>query len=365
VFEPCAGKGGFIVDIIDRFMIGLKKVIKNEKKRYKTIVEECLYFSDINPTNIFICKLLIDPYNEYELNYNKGNTLELDIREEWDITGFDAVIGNPPYNSSGNTGTGNTIWQHFTKVSLNKWINKNGYLLFVHPSNWRKPCYNKSQLKGLYKLMTTENQMIYLSIHGIKDGQQIFNCGTRYDWYVIKKHLPKKSTIISDENNNICKIMLKNIDWLPNYNINKILTLVSHNNEKIKVIMNSVYHATRDYVSNTQNNIYKHPLVHSTPKSGTRYKFSKINNKGHFGISKIIFGEAGINDIIIDIDGKYGMTQGAIGIEIDNINDGKNIKQALLTKDFKDILTACSWGNFRIDWRLFTYFQKKFWKEFI
>ena len=47
VFEPCAGKGGFIVDIIDKFMIGLKKVIKNEKKRYKTIVEECLYFSDI------------------------------------------------------------------------------------------------------------------------------------------------------------------------------------------------------------------------------------------------------------------------------------------------------------------------------
>ena len=101
VFEPCSGKGGFIIDIIDRFMNGLKKSIPDKKLRRKTIVEECLYFSDINPTNIFICKLLIDPYNEYKLNYNEA--LELDIKEKWDIEGFDAVIGNPPYNSSGDT----------------------------------------------------------------------------------------------------------------------------------------------------------------------------------------------------------------------------------------------------------------------
>ena len=87
VFEPCAGKGGFIVDIIDRFMNGLEEIITDEKERYKTIVEECLYFSDINSTNIFICKLLVDPYNEYKLNYNEGNTLELDITEKWDIDG--------------------------------------------------------------------------------------------------------------------------------------------------------------------------------------------------------------------------------------------------------------------------------------
>jgi hypothetical protein len=78
VFEPCAGKGGFVIDIIDIFMTGLKEEIPNETDRYKTIVEQCLYFSDINPTNIFICKLLVNPYNEHKINYNEGNTLELD-----------------------------------------------------------------------------------------------------------------------------------------------------------------------------------------------------------------------------------------------------------------------------------------------
>ena len=122
VFEPCSGKGGFVIDIIERFMIGLKDSIPDKEERYKTIVEECLYFSDINPTNIFICKLLVDIDNKFKLNYNEGNTLELDIKEKWNIIGFDAVIGNPPYNSSGNTGTGNTIWQEFTKVSLTKLV---------------------------------------------------------------------------------------------------------------------------------------------------------------------------------------------------------------------------------------------------
>jgi hypothetical protein len=39
VFEPCSGKGGFIIDIIDRFMTGLEKIIPNET------------FGDDNPTN--------------------------------------------------------------------------------------------------------------------------------------------------------------------------------------------------------------------------------------------------------------------------------------------------------------------------
>ena len=123
VFEPCAGKGGFIIDIIDRFMIGLKDVIPDEKHRYKTIVEECLYFSDINPTNIFICKLLIDPYNEYKLNYNEGDTLELDIFKSFGLNGFDAVIGYPPFDKdNGNKGRGNILWDKFVEHALNKWI---------------------------------------------------------------------------------------------------------------------------------------------------------------------------------------------------------------------------------------------------
>jgi hypothetical protein len=48
----------------------LKSMILNENNRYKYILENLLYFSDINEQNINICKLLLDPYNQYELNYH-------------------------------------------------------------------------------------------------------------------------------------------------------------------------------------------------------------------------------------------------------------------------------------------------------
>lgn len=368
VFEPCAGKGGFIVDIIDRFMNGLEKTIPDEKERYRTIVEECLYFSDINSTNIFICKLLIDPYNEYKLNYNEGDTLELDIKEKWDIDGFDAVIGNPPYNSYGDTGTGNTIWQDFTKVSLNKLLKTDGYLLYIHPPGWRKPNTERGKFYGLYKKMTQENQMIYLSIHGIKDGQKTFNCGTRYDWYIIQHTSKYTTTIVNDEKNNNIVIDMNNFNWLPNYNIDSTQNILAkENEEKCRIIYNrSSYGADNKHrMSSIKTANFKYPCIHSTPKSGIRYMYSNVNDKGHFGISKVIFGESGIYNPVIDMDGKYGMTQGAMAIQIDNLEEAINISKAIQTENFDKVIKSCLFSSFRIDWNIFKDMKKDFWKEFI
>lgn len=367
VFEPCAGKGGFIVDIIDRFMIGLEETIPDEKERYKIIVEECLYFSDINSTNIFICKLLINPYNEYKLNYNEGNTLELDIKEKWEIEGFDAVIGNPPYNSSGDTATGNTIWQDFTKKALNEWLIPNGYLLFVHPPGWRKPNTERGKFTKMFDLMTKQNQMLYLEIHGIKDGQKVFNCGTRYDWYLIKKTNQYKNTIIVDEDGKQNEINLSELSWLPNSNILEINKILAKNDsERCDMIYSpSAYEHRKKWMSHTKTEEYKYVCVHSTPKRGVRYMYSKVNDRGHFGISKIIIGEAGINDVIIDMEGGYGLTNGAIGIKINTLEEGNMLETALKTNKFDKVLRSCLFSLFRIDWNIFKEFKKDFWKEFI
>jgi hypothetical protein len=368
VFEPCAGKGGFILDIIDRFMNGLEKTIPDEKERYKTIVEECLYFSDINSTNIYICKLLIDPYNEYTLNFNEGNTLELDIKEKWYIDGFDAVIGNPPYNSSGNTGTGNTIWQDFTKVSLNKLLKKNGYLLYVHPPGWRKPNTKRGKFYGLYKLMTLENQMIYLSIHGIKDGQKTFNCGTRYDWYIIQHTSKYTTTIVNDEKNNNNVIDMNKFNWLPNYNIDIIQNILAGENEdRCNIIYNRTSYGAdkKDRVSKTKTDEFKYTCIHSTPKRGIRYMYSKVNDRGHFGVSKVIFGESGIYKPVIDMEGNYGMTHCAMAIQVDNLEEATNICKVIENDKFGKIIKCCLFSSFRIDWNIFKDFKKNFWKEFI
>jgi hypothetical protein len=41
------------------------------------------------------------------------------------------------------------------------------------------------------------------------------------------------------------------------------------------------------------------------------------------------------------------------------------MKSALVRSEFKDILNAMSFGNFRIDWRMFKYFRPDFYKQFL
>ncbi len=369
VLEPCCGKGGFLVDIIQYFMKGLKDKIKDEKKRYKHIVENQLYFADINKINIETSKLLLNPNNKFKLNYHLGDSLKLNIESIWKIKGFNAVIGNPPYEKSLSVGTGNTIWQDFVKEAINNWLLKDGYLLFVHPPGWRKPESEKSKNKGLFKLMTSDNTMIYLEMHNIKDGIDIFKCGTKYDWYLLKKVKNKNSkTIINDEKCEKHRINLKNIPWLSNYNIELSIKLLSRDkNDVAKIIYNRTnYDVEKDYISKTKSKKYKYPVIHSTSiTSKNKIFYSSRNDKGHYGIKKVIFGDSSIGEPVKDKNGIYAMSEHAMAIEVDNNKELEDLYNVLKSDKFKDFIKSCTWSNFQIDWRLFTYLKKDFWKNFI
>ena len=360
VFEPCSGKGGFVIDIIDRFMIGLEDKIPNEKERYRKIVEECLYFSDINPTNIFICTLLINSENEYKLNYNEGNTLELDVQKKWSIDGFDAVIGNPPYNdASGNKGKGHTLWDKFVIISLSKWVIQDGYLLYVHPSLWRQADHS------LQKTMK-EYQIEYLEIHNESDGVKIFGCNTRYDWYLINKNKYYKKTIIKTQDGTIIRKDLSKMNFIPNYNFDTIEKL-TNNKEKINLLYSrSDYASDKKWTNKICDSNYKYPIVYSVNRKNIpKFIWSNINSKtGHFGKKKVIFG-SGATGFIIDDKGLYGCSEFCTGI-IDEIKNLNNIKEALNSIKFKkEIIMATSVSKAEINRKILKYFNKDFWKEFV
>jgi hypothetical protein len=152
--------------------------------------------------------------------------------------------------------------------------------------------------------------------------------------------------------------------FIPNFDFDTFEKIIS-NTDLCEVIYSYTYDPRNSFISKDRNEIFKHVLIHSTPKSGTRYVYSSRNDRGHFGIPKIIFGESGINDVIIDVNGDYGMTQGAIGIKINSIEEGNSIKNALLSDKFSKFTESVMWSNFRVDWRIFTNLKKDFWKEFI
>ena len=118
-------------------------------------------------------------------------------------------------------------------------------------------------------------------------------------------------------------------------------------------------------MSHEKNDEFKYTCIHTTPKTGIRYMYSNVNDKGHFGISKVIFGDSGISNPIIDMEGIYGMTEHSMAIQVSNIEEATNIVKAIVSKKFSELIKSCSFSSYQLDWRLFQEFKKDFWVEFV
>lgn len=366
--ESCCGKGNFVLAVFDKFMAHLPSTLSSSQK-CKKIIEECLYFGDITQMNVFITQELLKCHaysyckkeQTYKFNSFVGNSLEISLQKEFGIENVDIVIGNPPYNSSGAVGSGNTLWEKFVKKSINSWLKEDGLLVFVHPPPWRKPNSTRGRFNGLFKTMSHENRLLYLSMNGLEQGKKVFHCGTRFDWYVLQKGPGDVLTKINDENNKEYTVNFKNHTWLPNSMLNEVKKLQGENEEKCDVIYSATaYEHRKSHMRHTQDDTYIYQCVHSTPKKGVRYMWSSTCDRGHFGVPKIIFGEAGINDVIIDLEGRYGLTNGAIGIRINTEEEGLKYKKFLESEKFTKILKACSFSSYRVDRCVFNDFKKDF-----
>jgi hypothetical protein len=65
------------------------------------------------------------------------------------------------------------------------------------------------------------------------------------------------------------------------------------------------------------------------------------------------------------MNGEFGMTQHSMAIKVSSLDEAENIKKVLLSDRFTNFLESVMWSNFQIDWRLFGFLKKDFWKEFI
>jgi hypothetical protein len=351
IFEPTCGKGVFICLVYDKFLkAGLDK---------QTIMQECLYFADLNPVNVYICKFILDPFSEYKLNYYVGDTLSLDVENEWKETkgNFDLVIGNPPYqNSCGNKGRGNTLWDKFVNSSLKKWLCKDGYLLFVHPQGWRQ-IYNKTG-----KLMLSK-QILYLNMNDVNEGQKVFGCSTTFDYYVLQNTEPFQETIINDYKNKEYSFDLKNMRFIPNHSILDINQYLDYKNENGIIADKSTYETRRKWVSKTKTEEFKYPCVYSIKKSNElSLRYSSINTKGHFGITKFIVSNG--SGFYKDVEGKYGCTEWSYYIKCD-VEDMNNIEKCFQNQEFLNVIDAVKLTSNKYNYSILKYLRKDFWKEFV
>uniref|UniRef100_A0A6C0E1D4 Uncharacterized protein n=1 Tax=viral metagenome TaxID=1070528 RepID=A0A6C0E1D4_9ZZZZ len=211
-FEPCCGKGNFILGIFDKFFEGLTCLVPNKVERCKIIMTKCIYFGDITNLNVFITTEILKCHIEnlcgkkinYKFNSYVGDTLKLDSKKLWKIDIFDSIIGNPPYNKG--------LYKTFTTGMLK--ITKS--LLFVIPSNFTMNVTGKKLVQTLkdngLKSLCFLNKDSFLNQVDIDTLYFLTIKGFREDIIVNNKTVSRESDIVNQTNDieyNIFNKLLK------------------------------------------------------------------------------------------------------------------------------------------------------------
>lgn len=377
--EPACGIGHFCLVVYWRLMSGLENEIEERSERHDYIIKNMLFMVEINPLNV---------ERTIELFGNDANIICADFLSLSSSSSFkqniDIIIGNPPFQTphddTRKSGFGGQIlWDKFIVQSIDilrkKNVDYDRFLCFITPPAWRKPNSN------LWSVMTSVNSLCYLHILNKKTAIEDLHVQQRMDVFVLKcantnnnQHSINDNTICTiktDYDKNILEynnINLREWPFLPNasfYLIKSILD-TSLAPKHCRVIYDRMAYASdTKHISKIKTNEHIYPVVHTMTKRGLGICYSNTNNKGHFGVPKVILN---FNEILypyLDSSGEYGMGQFSFGLPISSKKHGDDIIQALNTNLFREIIKSTKWGAYQTDRRMFEYFKDDFYTSFL
>jgi hypothetical protein len=241
-FDPASGMGNFPVAVYLKLMEGLKSQITDDEERKKHIIENMLFMSELNKKNVFICHQIFNINNKYKLNLYEGDTLLLDIGNEWNLgkNSFDVILGNPPYNKGGiwshtkktDSEKREVLWMTFIKKSFD-YLKPNGFLVFITPLYWLK--INIEVHNDML-----EKHIVWLKLWDDSQSKSMINADIPISLFILENEMNtsnKKTEIISEIKRK--KLTTKSYEYLnKNYSIplafhsifNKLSQFIEKNN---------------------------------------------------------------------------------------------------------------------------------------
>jgi hypothetical protein len=376
VLDSSAGYGTFLILAAYKFMVGLKDEFPDEEERFKWIVENCLYYGELQARSVFSWLVAIDPHNEYKTNIYWGSFLTKEFDEHcknvWGVERWNLIIQNPPYQEVVGHKKTQQLWASFVCKSFSK-LKDNGYMNFVHPGGWRfitdRSMTEIREVNKIYK----NNQVLYAELHTYKDGSDIFGVETDYDVIFFKKVKTYNKSLVKTNTDGEILLDFKEFgNNIPTDNLSLFKKLTNSDDKVNLLYSRSLYGSDKRNTSNIKDQFYKYPVIYGYPIKGISFIYTNEKN-GHFGISKLILIRASINTIL-DIDGEYGLSQYAAAI-VDTKENLIEIKKVIDSDKFKKLkayfLGVVSQNtNAAIDatgnmFKIIREFKKDFWREFI
>ena len=213
------------------FNPGLTKVISGEDARRKHIVKNMLFMVELNPKNNAIAKNLFKKLapgieaNIIQMQRKDGFLADVNMEfPNGTVNEFDIIMGNPPFQGGAVRGktTDKTrrmrieldvgqdkhknLWIPFVKKVLTKHLNKNGFLLFIHPIGWFKP-----DRTGIHEEML-KYQIHHMRIYDMYQSMKVFSGKGKISvaYYLLEKTNINMNTNIIDRLNKKETIKLSN-----------------------------------------------------------------------------------------------------------------------------------------------------------
>ena len=251
---------------------------------------------------------------------------------------FDVIIGNPPYQGTSGTQTGQTIWDKIVEVSLEH-VKPDGLLTFIHPGRWRQA---DDKLSYMYK----DYQLVYLSIHSVKDGQKTFGASTNYDVYMIRKVPPQENTYIRFMDGTVGKYHVNRLPFIPNTMMDFWIKAFNTQGPYLKVYQSGTHTPAHKHMSPVPTPEHVYPIVHRMGEELEMFYSTKPHK--HQGEPKIIFRDQGKNWAQINTSGCANHTYYVL-------DDSPALLDFFLSDRYKEIAQSVTFGHRQVPYKPLCY----------
>lgn len=353
--EPAAGVGHFCYGAYQRLMVGLAERLPDAEARSEHIMRHMLHMVERDETHFQALR---------EFFPGAAHCACADFFDApFGQKRFDVVMGNPPFQRfaagpkrAGAKGAGGgmncAVYMQFAERALDV-LAPGGYLVFVHPFNWRKPgSHLLPRFLGL--------QLLRLEINTAN--QAFKGVDVKLDWYVLRNQARLGA---GDTTRVRCwykRALHDNVMALPpdapflaNFvtpaAVSVLAKLLAHGTRRA-CVRSSACHKTRAHVKAIADFgpgdelVYRYPL-HNTVSRPRDYYSSRPHPAQHQ--RKVILSFCSYGSLLHPLydNGHLGTTEHALYFAVDTAEQGAAMLAALESRSVLFATKICKWASFQ------------------
>jgi len=341
------GKGNIIIMIFLRYYTILKDSNSDKNALCEKICSK-IYFSDINPMNVFItyyklkelCQFICNNDN-FTYNYHIGDSFNLDLNEIWNIEKINIIFVNPPFEDKNKRNTTpHKLWIDFTLKSFKDWLSPDGYLIQISPSSFSSPSskilklFREKNVQSLYFAQEKhfKNISIAISYYIIQNNDTIGDTNVN-DLY--KLRIDDSMLYIPNDYNPVSLSIHKKVMFEPTEKLKIDKDYVTCHNIRLK--------DEKSTLSKTKTDIHIYPIFHTN----RQVWFSSLKQE-FLDKKKVMWTRSGYTKPFYD-NGIHGTTDLAYFVRVTNDAEGENLTHNICSILFKYIFKTAKWSGFGND----------------